>query len=194
MNGDDISSGSSRVVVLSRDVALAGAVRCDTDGAAYQCAGTSGPYEAAAELLAGPVLALVLDLRCLTPRHLRLLSIARENHVEVLAVGSLPFGITTTDLSGVRLTAVNDLPDELRRLARVGPAAARAPATGTGPAPEAAPEVEAPREPLVRAAPAGPPKQPVQTGGPRASGERPAHRPTDLLTDEELAALLEDRT
>ena len=194
MNGADTSSGSARVVVLSRDVALARAARCDTDGAAYQCAGTSGPYEAAAEILAGPVLALVLDLRCLTPRHLRLLSIARENHVDVLAVGSLPFGITTTDLSGVRLMAVNDLPDELRRLARVSSAAARAPATKTEPAAEAVPEVEAPREAPVRAVPAKPLKQPPQTGGPRALGERPAHRPTDLLTDEELAALLEDQT
>ena len=180
------------MVVLSRDVALARAARCDTDGAVYQCAGTSSPYEAAAELLARPVLALVLDLRCLTPRHLRLLSVARENHVEVLAVGSLPFGITTTDLSGVRLMAVNDLPDELQRLARVSPAPA--PAIETQPAAEVVPEVEAPREPPVRTVPARPLKQPIETGGPRALRERPAHRPGDLLTDEELAALLEDQT
>ena len=193
MNGDDTSFGNARVVVLSRDVALARAARCDTDGAAYQCTRTSSPYEAAAELLARPVLALVLDLRCLTPRHLRLLSMARENHVEVLAVGSLPFGVTTTDLSGVRLMAVNNLPDELRRLARVQPPAARAPAPEAKPAVEMVPEVESPGEP-VRAAPSRPVKRFIQTSGPHPLRERAADRPADLLTDEELAALLEDRT
>lgn len=79
---------------------------------------TESGYEAAAELLAAPAAALVVDLRLLAGKHLRLLEIARSLDVEVLAVGSLPIGMTAEDLSGVRLIARRDLPGLLQALAR----------------------------------------------------------------------------
>lgn len=103
-------------------------------------------YEAAAELLAARAEALVVDLRLLGGKHLRLLEIARTQGVEILAVGSLPIGMTAEDLSGVRLISRRDLGGALAALAR---------SSGGGGAGQAiAPE--APVEPIV-ALPESPP-------------------------------------
>jgi hypothetical protein len=85
-------------------------------------------------MLADPPAALVIDLRALTAGHVRLLEIARDRQVEMLAVGGLPSSLTADDLSGVRLTARGDLADAIRRLAPEGPA----PQAPPGPAPVAA--------------------------------------------------------
>jgi len=181
MEGDDTSCGALRVVVLSRDPGLAKATRCAAAGTAARCVGVGSPYEAAAEVLDGQVLALVLDLRCLTPRHLGLLEVARRVRVEVLAIGSLPLGVSTADLSGVRLVAAVDLADQLRRLARGHEGAE----VGNEPV-RAKPARDKPREPAT--------KKPIRIAPAAAPSRRSFHRPADLLTDEELAALLEDRS
>ena len=181
MEGDDTSCGALRVVVLSRDPGFAKATRCVAAGTAARCIGVGSPYEAAAEVLNGQVLALVLDLRCLTPRHLGLLEVARQVRVEVLAIGSLALGESTADLSGVRLVSAVDLADQVRRLVRgyqgaeVGKETVRAKSAR-----------DKPREPATQ--------EPIRTAPAAAPSQRSGHRPADLLTDEELAALLEDRS
>jgi hypothetical protein len=113
-------SSGGRVVVLSLDVALA-AVDA-TDEVSLEVVRADSAYEAAAELLAAPTSALVLDLRLLAPRHLRLLEIARSLDVEMLAVGTLPKALSTEDLSRVRLIARRDLPDAVAAaVAEAGP-------------------------------------------------------------------------
>ena len=103
-----------RAVVLSPSGALRSAVA--GGGAALECIFVATAYEAAAELIAAPALAIVIDLRLMGPRHLRLLQIARERRVEMLAVGSIPPGLTAEDLSGLRLLARADVKAALQRL------------------------------------------------------------------------------
>lgn len=76
-------------------------------------------YEAAAELLAEPTSGMVVELGCLTDRHGGLLKLAREQGVEILGMGSFPAGLQADQLSGVRLVAVEDLPDLLGGLSPV---------------------------------------------------------------------------
>jgi len=161
----------------------------------------SGAYEAAAEILAGPVAALVIDSRVLTRRCDRLLAMARAREVEVLACGPLRADLDVEAISGVRLVAGRDLPAMLNGLA--------------APAPQA-PPVEPPPVPAVRPAPSG--KKPVKLGGPApadagaskqapgpdATGPSPdppsrsedadasGVAPGRLLSADELAALLEN--
>ena len=188
-----------RVVVLSPDAA-AFAPAGEAAGAGLEFIRVGSAYEAAAELVAaapappnGPVLALVVDLRLLSHRHLRLLQIARQGGAEVLAVGGIPPGLTAEDLSGVRLLARAELPAMLAKLAQP-PAERRSsssppPAAGQyvsdAPVPEAdEPEAATPVEP-AQAEPAAP--------LPGNSPPRAARAdPRIILTKEELAALLED--
>jgi len=109
-------SGGARIVVLSQDSSLAWST--NGRGIGVVLARTESGYEAAAELLAAPAAALVVDLRLLGGKHLRLLEIARSLGVEVLAVGSLPIGMSAEDLSQVRLIARRDLPRALEALVR----------------------------------------------------------------------------
>ena len=87
MPGDRQAIG--RIVVFSRDGAVASQVRAWAVGQAggAAVAHVTGGYEAAAELLAEPVAALVVDLPCLTARHARLLDVARRRRVEMIGVG-----------------------------------------------------------------------------------------------------------
>jgi hypothetical protein len=123
-----------RVVVLSADapvraaLADAAGLRSPQAPPGAECVVVQSPYEAAAELVAGPAIALVVDLRLMSPRHLRLLQIGRERNVELLAVGGVPAGLTPEDLSGVRLVARADLKAALERV--VAGASAR---LGAGP-------------------------------------------------------------
>lgn len=66
-------------------------------------------YEALAELLAGPVAALVVELSLLSPRHVRLLEVARSRRVEVLGLGGPHPNVRIETLSGVRLVSPHDL-------------------------------------------------------------------------------------
>ena len=192
--GDNTKSYRGRkIIILSRDAGVARAVRGEDSASRYYCLRVTSPYEAAAELLAEPPLAIVIDLRCLTPGDLPLIEMARQRGLEVLAVGAVPLGITTTDLSGVRLSARGHLSGLLEGLAgslsggavRVSNRAAadsadlsslarwirKASHAGreAAKAPDVAPKAKAPDKPL-------------------------GDSPDELLTKEELAALLEDES
>ncbi len=170
------------VVVLSRDQNLArdefGAVAAGS----FKCIRVTTAYEAAAEILAAPTSALLVDLRCLSQRHLRLLEIARDMDVEMLAVGTLPTALTAEQLNGVKLIAMKSLPAELARICSVTLEAgavempARPPVKV--PAVVAAPTVEL--KPAKRPAPA------------RAS--QTAETIEGVLSSEEIAALLGDES
>lgn len=84
---------------------------------AAQCVTAASGYEAAAEVLSAPTAALVVDLRIVARGHMGLLDVARRMGTEVLAVGAVPAGLTSEDLSGVRLIARADLPAALSKLA-----------------------------------------------------------------------------
>ena len=108
------SSGDGRIVVLSHDVNLLASVNTRTE---FECLQSATTYEAAAEILAGPTIALVIDLRLLTMQHLGLLEIARQRPLEMLGVGAVSPGLTAEDLSGVRLVSRRDLASVLAGLA-----------------------------------------------------------------------------
>ena len=201
--GDGESAGRVRVVILSS--AAFGDGEPDIPG--VECVRAAGSYEAAAELLAAPAAALVVDLWRLTGRHIRLLEIARRMEVEVLAVGAIPAGLTSEDLSGVRLTAKADVPKALGRLVRqepVPPAVTDEPAdepVEADLAEESEPEPPAERIPasldrtatddMLRESPPEPRRAPDKQPGTPRRPETPTS-PSALLSPDELAALLED--
>ena len=160
------SSGGGRVVLLSSDPSLTAAAW--NDNGSVELVVARGAYEAAAEILSAPAAALVIDLRLLSPRHARLLEIARRLDLEMLAVGALPVSMSSEDLSGIRLVSRRDLPAAL--------------ATAARPRPQMAPiQAEAPRDqaPAARAMPAieipaGRPA-PRKPFGPDTSVQRPGH-------------------
>jgi len=78
-------------------------------------------YEAASEILVAPTAALVIDLCLLGQEQLGLLGVAREMGTEILAIGSIPTGLSAEDLSGVRLTAKSDLSSALDSLDKANP-------------------------------------------------------------------------
>jgi hypothetical protein len=107
--------GEHRVVILARDGELT-PPNPQTLGQDVVFVRAEGGYEAAAELLAQPAMALLIDLSRLTPPHRKLLHVARRLGVEVLGVGAFPPGLSASDLSGMRLISLDDLPSELRIL------------------------------------------------------------------------------
>lgn len=187
-------STAPRVVILSRDHTLARAELEELCSRGMQCLRWSSAYEAAAELLSGTVDALVLDLRMLTGRNTRVLQIARERGVEVLAIGMLPASVSTENLSGVRLAGMRDLPGILQQLGTyvpVKPEAPPQPPTPEPAAPTEAAEAEAPavEEPFADTPPEAPPEQPA---APEAKPDRYVEDLHGILTPEELSALLEN--
>ncbi len=120
--------GEHRVVLLARDGELP-PPDPQSLGVNIKFIRVQGGYEAAAELLAQPALALLIDLPCLTSRHRKLLHVAKQLRVEVLGVGAFPPGLSASDLSGMRLISLDDLPTTLRTMIpRPAPATAPAPA------------------------------------------------------------------
>ena len=105
MDGNHNGRGTPRVVVLSR--------RAVPNGAGARTVPVASAYEAAAEILAAPAAVLVIDLGLVRPRDGRLVEIARQMAVEVLATGPLPAGLSADELSGVRLVAERDLPEAI---------------------------------------------------------------------------------
>ena len=214
------SAGSDRfrVVVLSRDPAL-GSRLLGVCERGVEVARVASGYEAGAEILAAPVAAMVIDFRALSPAHGRLLDVARRMDVAMFGVGPLPIGMSTEELSGIRLVSTVDLPGALDRLAAAAakaPEPAEAPGGGEAAPPEAPPptppvgEPQAPERPRKRRARRK--KAAKRTARPKAEREtepdtaapaaaspaedkpRPAapQVPSDLLTPEELTALLEN--
>jgi hypothetical protein len=129
------------------------------------CAAVTSAYEAAAELLASPAAALVVDLRLLRPGHVGLIQIARKAGAELWGVGPLPAWASSEQLNGMRLLGRGQLVEALRKL---GAVAAAPPAGGQ------------PSGQRGTYEPSGPARQ-----APAAGGE-------PLLTAEELDALLGD--
>ena len=127
--------GEHRVVLLARDGELT-PPDPQSLGVNVKFIRVQGGYEAAAELLAQPAVALLIDLPCLTDRHRKLLHVAKQLKVEVLGVGAFPPGLSASDLSGMRLISLDDLPTTLRTiLPRPAPAPApAAPAAKPAPA------------------------------------------------------------
>ena len=170
------SSRRTRVVALLRGPGLPGCGLTDLQKDGVEWVPVGSAYEAAAEILAAPTAALVIDLRAMGPRHVRLIEIARQMGVEMFASGALPIGMSAEELSGVRLVAGRDLPAMLEEMGE--PPAAEAPE----PAPA---REEEPTKPKVRL-------RPAKRGTQPPSPHRP--EPGMLLTSEELDALLEDES
>lgn len=151
-------------------------------GSGLECVRPASAYEAAAELLAGPVEALVVDLHLLRPCHVRLIEIANQAGAKVLGVGSLPAWATHGQLEGLRPLGREQLVRALGLLAGRS-------------------EVQAPSTEGSKQA------QPSATGGSawdrktgqggtyetqKAAQPKAASGPEPLLTAEELSALLGD--
>jgi hypothetical protein len=115
MADEHVSLSAARVITLSPESLRA--VLADLSPTAA-CISVASAYEAAAEILAAPAAALVIDLRMMAVRHLRLLQIARVGGAEVLAIGGIPSGLTAEDLSGVRLIARAELRAALEAVLR----------------------------------------------------------------------------
>jgi len=162
-----------RIVALGGGVGCApGEVRRDV-----QCIAVTNPYEAASEILALPTAGLVLDLRSLSHADLGLLAIARQMDTEVLAVGAVPDGLTSEDLSGVRLISRADLPSALDRLAREEyPFAADQPAPTMDPS--TAPDSQEQAQPA-----AAPDEARLSTTAPLSAEELRIDTVTDLLKE-----------
>ncbi len=92
-----------RVVILAERELFASDAETIQAGVVFNYA--SSGYEAAAELLAEPADALVLDLTRLNKKHLKLLDIARQGGAELLGMGNggFPEGFCADDLNGMRL-------------------------------------------------------------------------------------------
>jgi hypothetical protein len=132
MNGRGTSSQRSGVVLLSRDVVLASWLR-------YLCApsvrvvAVGSGYEAAAEVLASPAEALVIDFRAMSAAHQRLLDTARALGMQILGIGKVPSELSADALSLVRLVSQADLPDALREVLSSQAAGAAPAIVATGP-------------------------------------------------------------
>jgi len=127
MGNGGTPSAPLRVVIFSRAGMVDG---WGALGGAFEPLRVSSAYEAAAEVLSAPTLALVIDLAALTGRHLRVLEIARSMDVEMIGFGEVPAGMSSAELSGVRLVAPQAVGESLRRLAE-----AESPPPTAGPAP-----------------------------------------------------------
>jgi hypothetical protein len=191
----DRRSPSPRIVTVSRDGLLSPDELGRLRSAGADCEQVASPYEAAAALLAEPAAAVAVDLPLIARKHLRMLDLARKLGVTVLATGPVPMGLTSDDLRGVRLLARGELADVLARLV------------------EGRPDAELPEPPAGRYEPERRSQTYEQQGratasvGPAAEGgtepseppkgeqERGREQPrsqSDILTSDEIAALLEE--
>jgi len=209
MVGRDTDSPPLRAVLLSSDPGLrAGTPRLRADG--WRTVPAATGYDAAAEILATDIAALLVDLRSLTPPHAGLLGLAKRKQVPVLGIfGPVPPAMSGEASDALRCVDVADVPAILASLARLRdrqreeepasqprqeePIDAETAAEPDTPVVEETSEAEGePAEPKpAETRPAAPPRatradvrpeQPAKTLG-SANG---------LLSPEEIAALLED--
>lgn len=171
--GRHVSSRSERIVALLPP----GAAAPELPDWAQVVVTTSG-YEAAAELLVAPTSALLVDLGRISPPHKSLLAMADK-----LAVPIVAFGTVSATLDG-------DPPAHMHLVTRESAVQTLTDLLAAGPLePLQAEYVPAP------VATGGPARQ-DQPPTPPAGATKPADRPTrtsELLTEEELKALLENQ-
>ncbi len=196
---------SRRVVVLSAENA---STELPAENEFTRIVRAANAYEAAAELLSEPSDALVIDLSMFSRRHVGLLKAARRMQVETFAFGSLPAGITSDDLSGVTLISRRDLSkisekspnrDAVSLSPEMPQAASQRPMEPARcePAESAASTSSGqtvkltPRKLEERQTPAGQ-YMPVRPASPDLARQSPA-KPDELLSREEIDALLEDQ-
>jgi len=146
----------------------------DLEAADVRFVTVSSPYEAAAELLAEPTNALVVDLKLIEGRHCGLLGIAHQANAETFAVGAIPPGLTGEQLSGLRLISRSALPAALAGLIP----------KGSGHAASAIEQDE--RKDNLKLEGDAPTSYSAKPPGGKAT------KVGDILTNEELSALLED--
>ena len=106
---------SARVVVLSPGGPQGPDDGWPDLGDSFECVLVHSPYEAAAEILFGGVVGLVVDLMLMAQGHGGLLDIARQADVRAFGVGEVPGGLNSGDLSGIYLVDRAGLSAELRR-------------------------------------------------------------------------------
>lgn len=114
-------SSRQRLVIVSRDNALVRMTCQYAAGDDILCICAANCYEAAALVLSEHSQGLLLDLRCLSRKHIGLLEIARQTGVRVFGIGQLPHGVSTSDLSGLTLIARHDLEELPRQLGPITP-------------------------------------------------------------------------
>ena len=148
---------------------------------------TASGYEAAAELLAAPAAALLLDLGRITDVHRPLLTMAGRLKIPVVAFGAVRASMSGEWLAGLHLATRASAAEVLSSVL------GEAPAEGTA--------AEAGQEAAAAGRSLAPPQaeyKPADAEAPSAAGAeapppRPRHqpaRPAGLLTDDELKALL----
>jgi len=202
---DMASTPRPRVVILSREGAAITSMLADVQPRP-RCSVVATAYEAAAELLARPAAAIVIDMRAISRRHIRLLVIARQLEVEMLALGAIPLGMTSDDLSGARLVAMRDLSSAVQRLS-APPEAPVVPLEAVEPVQLTPAKKPAKSKPARRAAQAD---ATMETSGrqrkkkrsrssskskkssPKADADDNVTPLASLLSPEELSALLDD--
>lgn len=175
-------------------------------------------YEAAAQLLCQPAEALLVDLSRLPAPHVPLLELAGRLHVPVIGFGTIMTSLPRTLLAGLHMTSQDQVAAVLEEvLAGVAtpeegaiappttpqtvppvmePPAVAAPLTAS---PAAAPPLAVPRSPELAAVcppaevAAEKPRSMPAGAIPVARAERPPGRPMELLSPEEINALLEEK-
>ena len=181
-----------RVVALLPDTVAKASMLQELSSDGLECVPVGSAYEAAAELISAPVLALVIDLRLFGPRHLRLLQIARQLSVEMLAVGGVPVGMSAEDLNGVQLLSRTEVQGALAKLAHS--AAEHEGLAGWQPAAQASSPDRAAQY-ISDAGPVQSGKKPATPARPGPPSEGDGWQPPDLgslLSPEELSSLLEN--
>jgi hypothetical protein len=178
--------------------------------------------EAAAEILAEPTAALVVDLRAVRGKDMQLLDLARQMGADIFAVGIVPDGVSAEDLSGVVLMSRHDLAGAIKALIGMESQAGRRELQEEQGEVRREPEDRGDKERSAETKPltaeelgvravmdliseAGEPpllaaaaevRPPVESTGPTGQERRPTApsgtSPASLLTPEELSALLED--
>ncbi|MCE5280423.1 MAG: hypothetical protein ABFD92_19520 [Planctomycetaceae bacterium] len=196
MNGETQHPPAGRVVLLTRDRAL---VAREPSTAATVCTPTA--YEAAAELLAGGVAVLVIDLRAFSGAHLRLLEIARESGAVLIATGTPRLPVVAQALTATPLTQRGDVPAAIERALASRGGATPAPLGAPSPIEVALAGPEGKMIDLSAAAWDTPPPIEIATPAPARpaqppqglyqSDRLPQTRNAPLLSQAELSALLE---
>jgi len=176
-----------RVILLSHDNAIAEEISARQADGEIGCIRVASGYEAAAELLVEPAVALVIDFSAMAGRHVQLLEIARELRVAVLGVGELPSRVSAAQLSGVQLISRADLGDALERLIASHPIQPRIDQPQPS-EPSQAPKPRLPHSQESASARAG--GAYVPTGPKTDDGGNSTDELDGILTDEELDALL----